>query len=187
MASRPNSGGGKDGLDAVLPLVYPQLRQMASSLLRNERASHTLQPTALVNELYLRMATQHSVDFNNRAQVLGLAAQMMRRILATYAEGRKASKRGGEITIVCLHDVAEPAGQSILLFSVVDEVLNRLAALDARQAQVAELRIFGGLTVEETAEFLDVSPATVSRDWASGKLWLTRELRRADARVAPAG
>lgn len=181
MATRPEQEARKDDLDAVLPHVYPELHRMAAGLLRRERNSHTLQPTALVNELYLRMAAQHSVDFHHRPQVLGVAAQMMRRILANHAEAHKAGKRGGEITIVCLHDVVEPAAQNELLFSVVDEVLNRLAALDARQAQVAELRIFGGLTLEETAEFLGVSTATVSRDWVSGKLWLARELRGATA------
>jgi RNA polymerase sigma factor (TIGR02999 family) len=145
--------------------------------MRNERDGHTLQPTALVNEAYLRLLAQHSVDFSNRAHLLGVAAQMMRRILRTHEEKRRANKRGGEVTILCLADTPEPAGAAPIAFSDVDEVLDRLAALDARQAQVAELRIFGGLTLEETAEFLAVSTATVHRDWVSGRLWLARELR----------
>ncbi len=156
--------------------VYAQLHHLAASYMRNEREGHTLQPTALVHETYLRLATQHSVDFSNRAQVLGVAAQMMRRILRTYGDHRAAVKRGGEITIVCLADAPEPAATSVLFFSEVDHVLDRLAELDERQARVAELRIFGGLTIEETAEFLHISVSSANRDWASGRLWLAGQL-----------
>ena len=165
-------------LDAVIPLIYDDLHRLANTYMRREREGHTLQPTALVNETYMRLAMQHSVDFKNRAQVLGVAAQMMRRILMTHDEKRRTEKRGGDFTIVCLADSPEPASPGKpLLFCEVDEVLNRLELLDARQAKVAELRIFGGLTTEEISEFLKVSVATVHRDWASGRLWLARELR----------
>lgn len=164
-------------LDTVMPLVYDELHRLAASYMRNERGEHTLQPTALVNEAYLRLIGQHSVDFTNRAQLLGVAAQMMRRILRTHDEGRNTNKRGGDVTMICLSDAPEPVAAPALAFDEVDEVLDRLAELDERQAKVAELRIFGGLTAEETADFLNVSVATVHRDWASGKLWLTQELK----------
>ncbi len=164
-------------LDAVMPLVYDELHRLAAAYMRRERNGHTLQPTALVNETYMRLLGQHSVDFSNRAQLLGVAAQMMRRILANYAERHSAGKRGGALACVCLEDVPEPAAAPGLAFTAVDEALNRLALLDPRQAKVVELRLFGGMTVEETAEFLRVSPATVNRDWASGRLWLTHELK----------
>jgi RNA polymerase sigma-70 factor, ECF subfamily len=178
MSESAAGSSGKEELDAVLPQIFPQLHRLAASMLWRERAAHTLQPTALVNEVYLRLVGQRTLNFNNRAQVLGIAAEMMRRILCTHEEGRRAAKRGGELTIVCLDDAPEPEAQSELPFGLVDETLDRLAKLDQRQAKVAELRIFGGLTVEEVGEYLSVSPATVSRDWFSAKLWLTRELRR---------
>ena len=178
MPEAPAAGSSKDVLDAVLPRLFPELHRLAASFLWRERSAHTLQPTALVNEVYLRLVGQRSVDFKNRAQVLGIAAEMMRRILCTYEEARKTVKRGGELTIICLDDAPEPEAGNELPFGVVDETLDRLAKLDQRQAKVAELRIFGGLTVDEVGEFLSVSPATVSRDWYSAKLWLTRELRR---------
>lgn len=164
-------------LDAIVPRIYDELRRLAASYMRREREGHTLQPTALVNETYMRLAKQHNVDFANRAQVMGIAAQMMRRVLANHAEKRDAGKRGGDVTRICLSDAPEPASEQILVFGEIDQALERLASLDERQAKVVELRIFGGLSVEETAEFLGVSPATVHRDWASGRLWLARELR----------
>jgi RNA polymerase sigma-70 factor (ECF subfamily) len=169
--------GKKVSLDEVMPLVYDELHRIAGSYMRNERDGHTLQPTALVNETYLRLIGQHSVDFGNRAQVIGVAAQMMRRILRTHDEKRVTGKRGGDATVICLSDSPEPVAAPTVVFSEVDEVLNRLAVMDERQAKVAELRIFGGMTVEETAEFLEISVATVHRDWATGKLWLASELQ----------
>jgi RNA polymerase sigma-70 factor (ECF subfamily) len=173
----PQDDEKKLSLDAMMPLIYRELRQVAASMMHQERASHTLQPTALVNETYLRLLKQHSVDFANRGQVLGIAAQMMRRILCTHEEARRTEKRGGDVTIICLEDSAEPASAREISFSTVDQILDRLGKLDQRQAAIAELRIFGGLTVEESAEFLAISPATVSRSWSSAKLWITRELR----------
>lgn len=166
----------KATLDRMMPQVYSELRRLAGYYLSHERPDHTLQPTALVNETYLRLTTQHSVDFNNRSQVLGVAAQMMRRILRTHDRDLSAGKRGGDSTTICLSDAPEPASAPDLLFSEVDEVLDRLAQLDQRQAKVAELRIFGGMTIEEISEFLNVSVATVNRDWASGRVWLASEL-----------
>lgn len=167
----------KGSLDAVMPQVYDELHRLAAAYMRRERASHTLQPTALVNETYLRLAGQHSVDFNNRAQVLGVAAQMMRRILRTHEEKRATEKRGGDQTVLCLSDSPEPSAAPEVFFGEVDELLDRLAELDERQAKVAELRIFGGLTSEEIAEFLSISTATAHRDWVSGRLWLASELK----------
>lgn len=164
-------------LDSLIPRIYDELHRLAASYMRRERDGHTLQPTALVNETYMRLAQQHSIDFANRAQVIGVAAQLMRRILATHAQRRDAGKRGGDVTRICLSDGPEIAAESVLLYDEVNQALDRLAALDERQAKVVELRIFGGLSVEETAEFLRVSVATVHRDWASGRLWLARELR----------
>lgn len=168
-------------LNAVMPLVYEELHRLAGSFMRSERPDHTLQPTALVNEVYLRLLSQHSVDFSNRSHVIGVAAQMMRRILTTHEQSRRTDKRGGDATIVCLSGLPEPASGPRFLFDDLDEALNRLETLDQRQAKVMELRIFGGLSVEETAEFLTISAATVHRDWVSGKLWLARELHERGA------
>ena len=172
------AAGKKVVLDDIMPQVYDELHRLASSYMRAEREGHTLQPTALVHEAYLRLMSQHSVDFNNRSHLLGIAAQMMRRILHTHEESRRANKRGGEFTMVCLGDSAEPAAAAEIAFSEVDEALDCLARLNDRQSQVAELRIFGGLTIEEAAEYLHISPATAHRDWTSGRLWLARELAR---------
>jgi RNA polymerase sigma factor (TIGR02999 family) len=172
----------KLSLDEAMPRVYEELRRLAAGYMKHEREGHTLQPTALVNETYLRLISQYNVDFSNRAHLLGVAAQMMRRILHNHDETRRARKRGGAFTIVCLDDAPEPMAASCFVFSDVDDVLERLASLDQRQATVAELRIFGGLTIDEVAEFLGVSPATANRDWASGRLWLARELRGATVR-----
>jgi RNA polymerase sigma-70 factor, ECF subfamily len=166
-------------LDAVMPQIYDELHRLAASYMSYERSGHTLQPTALVNEIYLQLLKQHSVDFANRAQVIGVAAQMMRRVLRKHDESRRATKRGGDATLICLSDAPEPASPPAVEFGEVDLALDRLAKLDERQAKVVELRIFGGLTVEETAEFLNISAATVHRDWATGKIWLTSELRGA--------
>jgi len=177
--SAPGISTKRMSLDAVIPQIYEELHRLAGMYMSNERASHTLQPTALVNEIYLQLLKQHSVDFTNRAQVVGVAAQMMRRALRKHEETRRAAKRGGDATLICLSDAPEPASSPVVEFGTVDLALDRLAKLDERQAMVVELRIFGGLTVDETAEFLSVSVATVHRDWATGKIWLTSELRRA--------
>jgi RNA polymerase sigma factor (TIGR02999 family) len=151
---------------------------MASGYLKGERPGHTLQPTALVHEAYLRLHNQHHVDWGNRAQFLGVAARMMRRILVTHAEARGAKKRGGGTTRVTLDAALDVFDQQDISAVAVNRALHELEALDPRQAQIAELRFFGGLTVEETGQALGISPATVKREWATAKLWLEREMRR---------
>jgi len=167
-----------------MPLLYAELRKLARGYLQSERPNHTLQPTALVHEAYLRLMGQHNVDWQNRAQVLGIAAQMMRRILYAHAERRNAGKREGRLAQICLTQIPEPALASngaIVAFLDLDRALKGLSELDERQGRVAELRLLGGLTSRETAEVLDVSIPTVDRDWASARLWLMRELRQGSA------
>ena len=169
--------GNRAALELLLPLVYRELRQIAARALRSERDGHTLQPTALVHEAFLRMVEQKDVRWQNRAHFLGCAAQIMRHVLVDAARARRAGKRGGGGARVTLTDalgVAAPRGVDV---EALDEALRALAALDARQAQVVELRDFGGLSIPETAEVLGVSPATVSADWAVARTWLRRELR----------
>jgi len=166
----------KAALDALLPAVYEELRALAGRYLRHERPDHTLQPTALVNEAYMRLSAQRQVDWRDRAQFFGVAAQMMRRILVNYAEARNTAKRGGLVARVTLDEsVSWEGGRELDLVSL-DEALTELAVLDARQARVVELRFFAGLSIEETGEVLDISPATVKREWAMAKAWLRREL-----------
>lgn len=165
-------------LDELVPTLYSELRRLARLYLRNERRNHTLQPTALVHEAYLKLLQQHKVDWHNEAQVLGLAAHLMRRVLASYAERRNAQKRAGRLQQVTLSLVQGAADQSEIDFFEVDGLIEKLAALDERQGKVAELRLFGGLNSPQIAEVLSVSTATVERDWASARLWFARELRR---------
>jgi RNA polymerase sigma factor (TIGR02999 family) len=168
--------GDRDALDRLLPAVYDELRSLAAAYLRAERPSHTLQPTALVHEAYMRLIDQRSVDWKNRAQFFGLAAQMMRRILVNHAEAKAAEKRGGGADRVTLNDAMNVSERQEVDVIAVDQALSRLAKLDERQAQIVELRFFAGLTVEEIAEILGVSSPTVKRDWSMAKAWLKREL-----------
>jgi len=170
------SNGDRAALDELLPVVYDELRRVADGFLRRERPSHTLQPTALVHEAYLRLIDQQSVNWQNRAQFFGIAAQMMRRILINHAEGRHAEKRGGHAPRVSLDEAVSFFEERDINLVALDEALNALAALDSQQSQIVELRFFGGLTVEEVAEVLGLSPATVKREWGSAKLWLRRQL-----------
>jgi RNA polymerase sigma factor (TIGR02999 family) len=170
------SGGDRSALDELMPLVYDELRRLAGGYLRRERVGHTLQPTALVNEAYLLMVDQRRARWQNRAQFVGVAAQMMRRILVDHARAVNAEKRGGQQFAVSLAE-AEGFGVSPDLDLLrVNEALERLAAIDARQARVVELRFFGGLTIEEAAEAMHVSHATIERDWKMARAWLRREL-----------
>jgi len=169
--------GDREALDRLTPLVYGELKRLAGRLFRSESPGHTLQPTALVNEAYLRLVDQKRVAWQSRAHFLAVAARVMRRVLIDYARRRRASKRGGEAVRVTLDDFAAPSVSSPLDLLVLDEALAELAALDARQARIVEMRAFGGLSVEETAEVLDVSPATVKRDWSFAQAWLERRLR----------
>ena len=170
------SATDKATLDAMLPLVYDELHRLAQKFLASERDDHTLQPTALVNEAYLRLSAQHTVNWVNRSQFFGVAAQMMRRILVTHAESRNAAKRLGMATRVTLDDSLSWSGGRDLDLVALDDALTELAALDPRAAQVVEQRFFAGLSIDETADVLDISPATVKREWATAKAWLRRAL-----------
>jgi len=167
--------GNGEALPKLIPLVYKELRRLAAHCLRDERAGHTLQPTALVHEAYLRLVDQTRAEWQNRAQFMAVAAQLMRRILVDYARQRIAAKRGGGAPAVTLPEVAGGLEQSEEMLAV-DEALARLAELDAQQARIVELRYFGGLTVEETAAAMEISPRTVKRDWAMAKSWLKLEI-----------
>ena len=163
-------------LTDMLPRVYEELRQLAGNYLRRERADHTLQPTALVHEAYLRLVDQHSVNWNNRSQFLAIAARMMRRILVNHAVARQTAKRRGCTMHVSLDSALDVFDKQAVSAVDVNRALQELEVVDARQAQIAELRFFGGLTVAETADVLAISPATVKREWNVAKLWLEREM-----------
>ena len=169
--------GNTDALGRLVPLVYRELRQVAARLLRGERTGHTLQPTALVHELYLRLVEQDRADWKDRAHFLAVAAKLMRHILVDYARARGTAKRDGMATRIEIAGFElsgeEPRTEEIL---AVDEALDRLAELDPQQARVVELRYFAGLTVEETAEAVGISPRTVKRDWAMASAWLRSEI-----------
>jgi RNA polymerase sigma factor (TIGR02999 family) len=173
-------GGNREAMDKLVPLVYQELHRQAHRYLRRERANHTLQTTALVHEAYLRLIEQRSVDWQNRAHFFGLAANMMRRILVNYAVSHNRLKRGGKdeaLPLDAAFNVAAPtAGESEVDLLALDRALNELAELDERQARIVELRYFGDLTLEETAEVLSISTATVKRDWNMAKAWLRAEL-----------
>lgn len=169
--------GAEKSLEAMLPLVYDELRMVAARYMSREREGHTLQPTALVHEAFLELQKQYAVDFSNRAQFVGVAARLMRRVLLHHAEARGAEKRGGEAAVLSLDTAIDGLeAQAAVPFADLHAALERLAAMDPRQAQVVELRCFGGLTIEETAEAMELSVATVKREWQVARLWLKREL-----------
>jgi RNA polymerase sigma factor (TIGR02999 family) len=170
------SKGDKEALDALLPLVYEELRQQASRYLRRERVGHTLQTTALIHEAYLKLVDQKNVHWQNRAHFFGIAAQLMRRILVDHARSKKRAKRGGSDIRVSFNEANALAPVQDLDIVALDEALARLAEVDEQQSRIVELRFFSGLTVEETAEVLSISPATVKRDWSMAKAWLHREI-----------
>jgi RNA polymerase sigma factor (TIGR02999 family) len=163
-------------LDELMPVVYDELRRLAQKYLSRERSDHTLQTTALVHEAYLRLVDQKTVNWQNRAQFFGIAARMMRRILINHANDRQAKKRQGYATRISLDDAVNFFEKSELDLEALDESLNELAVLDSRQAEIVELRFFGGLTIDEVSEVLEISPATTKREWDSAKLWLRRQL-----------
>lgn len=165
-------------MDRLLSIVYTELHKQAARYLRKERAGHTLQPTALVHEAYLRLIDQREVAWQNRAHFFGICAQLMRRILVDHARERLAEKRGGAGAVRLTLDerVAIVEEREVDLLAL-DEALTRLAAMDKRQARVVELRFFSGLNVEETAKVMEVSPATVKLDWSMAKAWLRREMK----------
>jgi RNA polymerase sigma-70 factor, ECF subfamily len=169
---------GDDGAASkLIPVVYGELRKLAGSYMRKERVDHTLQATALVHEAYLKLVEQRSVNWQSRAHFFGIAAQIMRRILIDHARGHTREKRGGEQRKVSLDEAFIFAEQRADELLAVDDSLNQLAKFDPRQARVVELRFFGGLSVEEAAEVLGVSPKTVKRDWSVAKAWLYADLK----------
>ena len=170
--------GDREALDALTPLVYNELRRLAKAHLRRERPDHTLEGTALVHEAYLRLIDQHQVEWKSRNQFFGLAAELIRRILVDHARARVAAKRGGSSSKLYLDDAIVPAQEKDLDLVALDDALQTLARTDPQQSRIVELRYFGGLTIEETAEVLDISPATVKRDWVMAKAFLKRELLR---------
>ncbi len=166
------SAGDRQALDQMLPLVYDELHRLAANYLSRERADHTLQPTALVHEAFLRLINQREVDWRNRAQFLGVAASLMRRILVNHARDRAAAKRAGDWERVSLSLVDLPSGEPDVDLMALEDALQRLAALDERKARVVELRFFGGLSIDEAAEVLGISHATVEREWSFARAWL---------------
>jgi RNA polymerase sigma factor (TIGR02999 family) len=175
---RQGGDTGARATAALAELLYPELRGIAARLMRRERRDHTLQPTAVVHEAFMRLVDRQSIEWQDRAHFLGIAARVMRRILVEHARRRGASKRGGGAARVTLDDALVPGESPAHGLLAIDDMLARLAGIDRRSADVAELRIFGGLTVREIAQELGVSPRTVNGDWAMARLWLARELAR---------
>lgn len=172
------SQGDPEALDRLMPVIYAECRRIAEQQLRREHRDHTLDPTALVHEMYLRLVDQRRATWANRAQFFGIAAQLMRRVLVDHARARQADKRGGAATFVSLAAAADtPDDSRIADVLAIDEALERLATRDPEQVQIIELRFFAGLTVEETARVVGRSPRTVKREWRLAKAWLYRELR----------
>ena len=193
-------GGNEAALGELTGLVYQELRSLAQRHLRRERSNHTLQRTALVNEAFVRLVNQQSVDWQSRAHFFGLASNLMRRILVDHARARLASKRGSGVDAVSLDEIVNPTepedsgasaspryaepgqvdGETDEDVAAIDEALTRLGALDERQAKIVEMRYFGGLTIEETATAIGISDATVKREWTLARAWLRRELSRGE-------
>jgi RNA polymerase sigma factor (TIGR02999 family) len=169
--------GDQAALEKLMPLVYDELRRLASNYLRRERATHTLQPTALVNEAYLKLVNQRNAKWQNRAHFFGISAQLMRRILVDHARQHQAAKRGGSnqqrLSITSAERVAKQPEVDLL---ALNEALDELTQMDPQQAQIVELKFFGGLSIDETAEVLGISHATVERDWKLARAWLRRQL-----------
>lgn len=170
------SEGDESALQEMMPLVYRELRRIALNHLRRERADHTLQPTALVHEAYMRLVDQTRVNWKNSAQFYGLASTMMRRILVNHAKNRQAAKRGGSLIKVPLDETTDAMEHRDVTLIALDEALDELAAHDQRKGRVVELKFFGGLKMQEIAELLKVSLATVENDWRMARAWLYREL-----------
>ena len=170
--------GDKGALDQLVPVVYHELQKIANAYLNRERPEHTLRPTALINEAYLRLVNQNLPQWQNRSHFYGVAAQLMRQILVEYARAHAAAKRGGGAREVSIDDVTVFSKERASDLVALDDALTALGALDARKARVIELRFFGGLSVEETADVLEISVATVGRELRMGQDWLQRELSR---------
>jgi RNA polymerase sigma factor (TIGR02999 family) len=178
-----HAAGDPSALEQLLPQVYDQLRRIARKRLRHERAGHTLSPTDVVHEAYLKLMPLDNVDWQSRAHFHAIASRAMRNVLVDYAVRRGAEKRGGGATVIALDEQHAAAEQPLDDLIALGEALGRLEKLDARQAQVVECRYFGGLTLDETATALNTSPATVSRDWTFARAWLHQELAAARARA----
>lgn len=168
--------GDSKAADSLLPLVYRELHRLAQSYMRRERPEHTLQTTALINEAYLRLA-QDAADWNNREHFIGIAAQVMRRVLVDYARSHNAQQRAGGLKRVEMHEELAISPERLDEVIALDEALVRLAEKNPRQAQVVELRYFGGLSVEQIAAVLEIAPRSVKRDWSLARIWLFRELQ----------
>ena len=168
------NGGNREALERLIPLVHDELRRLAHRYMGGERAGHPLQTTALVNEAYLRLIDSSRVQWKNRAHFFAVSAQLMRRILVDVARARQKLKRGGEAVVVPLEEAATVSGGRPLDLIALDIALSKLAGFDERKSRVVELRYFAGLSVEETAEVLEVAPITVMRDWDLAKVWLSR-------------
>lgn len=179
------SNGRREARERLLPIVYEELRRMAQRQMRQERTGHTLQATALVHEAYLKLVDQRRVSWRNRAHFFGVAAKMMRRILVDHARSHATEKRGGDWERLSLDEAPLIAVDAVVDLVGLDGALDRLAVLDEQQAKVVELRYFGGLTIDETAEVLHISPATVSREWTVAKAWLFGELTGKAVRTDP--
>ena len=178
---RARSGGDQSALDQLIPLTYDELRRLAAHYHRQERANHTLQPTALVHEAYLRLIDQKQMQGQNRAHFLGAAAQVMRRILVDHARQKCAAKRDGAEHKLTLDEEVAFAEERDVNLLALDDALIKLEALDPQKSRIVELKFFGGLSIEETAEVLGVSPRTVTRQWGAAKAWLHREISRAQS------
>ena len=172
------SDGKREVVDEILPLIYGELKRIAANYLRRERGDHTLQPTALVNEAYIKMIDITQVSWQNKAHFIGVAANQMRRILVDHARERNAQKRGGELQIVTLNEEIDKGDEQSADLIALDEALDELAKMDAVKARIVELRYFGGLTMDEVAEVLGVSTITVKRHWKMAKAWLYGRLTK---------
>jgi RNA polymerase sigma-70 factor (ECF subfamily) len=170
--------GNEDAKERLLPFVYDELKRQARILMSRERANHTLQPTALVHEAFLRLAEQSGIDWKNRGHFYGIASRLMRQILVDHARLYAAEKRGSNPIHFSVDDLQIPVEERADSILILNEILDRLAEFDAQQAQIVEMRFFGGMNNAEIAEALDVSERTVGREWQSAKLWLFRELKR---------
>jgi RNA polymerase sigma factor (TIGR02999 family) len=170
--------GDQRARDELMPLIYNELRRLARSHLRRERINHTLQPTALVHEAFLRLIDQSQVNWQNRAHFFGAAARLMRQILINHAEARRAAKRGGEAERISLNDVDQFTVEQGLDLAALNGAMEKLEQIDPPQSRIVELRYFSGLTIEEIAEVMGISPATVKREWSTARAWLRRELSR---------
>lgn len=173
------SAGRRESADVLLSLVYDELRKIARRYLRKERSDHTLQPTALVHEAYMKLIDLSDVSWQDRAHFFAVASSVMRNILVDHARARLAEKRGGEGQRIALEDVVSFSREPDVDLLALDEALNKLAKFDEQQSRLVELRFFGGLTIEETAHVLGISPATVKREWTVAKAWLFRQMKSA--------